>query len=248
MVLCRGFDAHAGWLVFYTDRESAKGRALAKTPRAALVFHWDALERQARIEGPVTLAPDADSDAYWLSRPPDARIAAAASEQSRPIASRAAFLQKIEETAARFAGDAPRPPRWGGYRVWAERVELWVGQPARAHDRAAWTRALARAGAGPRRGSSPDGVVQSYTRGGPHAERRISRAVRRGLERARRGRTHDVHGGGLRLRDHRRPGGVRQALRGARARARSVRARVQVVPGRPLRRRAPLRRGRPGLL
>ncbi len=152
MVLCRGFDAHAGWLVFYTDRESAKGRALAKSPRAALVFHWDALERQARIEGPVTLAPDADSDAYWLARPPDARIAAAASEQSRPIASRAAFLQKIEETAARFAGDAPRPPRWGGYRVWAERVELWVGQPARAHDRAAWTRALARAGEGYRGG------------------------------------------------------------------------------------------------
>ncbi len=152
MVLCRGFDAHAGWLVFYTDRESAKGRALAKTPRAALVFHWDALERQARIEGPVTLVPDADSDAYWLSRPPDARIAAAASEQSRPIASRAAFLQKIEETAARFAGDAPRPPRWGGYRVWAERVELWVGQPARAHDRAAWTRALARTGEGYRGG------------------------------------------------------------------------------------------------
>jgi pyridoxamine 5'-phosphate oxidase len=148
MVLCRGFDRRTGWLVFYTDRESAKGRALAKTPRAALVFHWDAVERQVRIEGPVTPAPDADSDAYWHSRPPDARDAAAASEQSRPIASRADFLRKIEETAKRFAGNAPRPPRWGGYRVWAERVELWVGQPARAHDRAVWTRALTRAGDG----------------------------------------------------------------------------------------------------
>jgi len=148
MVLCRGFDRQAGWLVFYTDRESAKGRALATTPRAALVFHWDAVERQVRIEGLVTRAPDADSDAYWLSRPIEARHAAAASEQSRPIASRADFLRKIEETATRFAGGSPRPQRWGGYRVWAERVELWVGQPARAHDRALWTRALARAGDG----------------------------------------------------------------------------------------------------
>jgi len=148
MVLCRGFDRQAGWLVFYTDRESAKGRALATTPRAALVFHWDAVERQVRIEGLVTRAPDADSDAYWLSRPIEARHAAAASEQSRPIASRADFLRKIEETATRFADGTPRPQRWGGYRVWAERVELWVGQPARAHDRALWTRALASTDAG----------------------------------------------------------------------------------------------------
>jgi pyridoxamine 5'-phosphate oxidase len=148
MVLCRGFDRQAGWLVFYTDRESAKGRALATTPRAALVFHWDAVERQVRIEGPVTPAPDTDSDAYWLSRPIEARNAAAASEQSRPIASRADFLRKIEETAKRFAGGTPRPPSWGGYRVWAERVELWMGQPARAHDRALWTRALTPAGDG----------------------------------------------------------------------------------------------------
>jgi pyridoxamine 5'-phosphate oxidase len=147
MVLCRGFDPGAGWLVFYTDRESAKGRALAKTPRAALVFHWDAFERQARIEGPVTLTPDADSDTYWNSRPLDARLAATASEQSRPVGSRAAFLAKIAERAER-GGEFRRPPRWGGYRVWAERVELWVGQPARAHDRAVWTRALAPARGG----------------------------------------------------------------------------------------------------
>ena len=73
LVLCRGIDTQAGWLVFYTDRESAKGRALEVNPRAALVFHWDAFERQARIEGLVTRAPDADSDAYWNSRPRDAR-------------------------------------------------------------------------------------------------------------------------------------------------------------------------------
>lgn len=142
MVICRGFDVKAGWFVFYTDRESPKGRALAALPRAALVFYWNGLERQVRIEGPVTLAPDADSDRYWRSRPADARIAAIASEQSRPIASRAALLQKVSETAARFGDDIPRPPRWGGYRVWAGRVELWIGQPARVHDRATWTRPL----------------------------------------------------------------------------------------------------------
>ena len=146
MVICRGFDARAGWLVFYTDRESAKGMALAAHPYAALVFHWDAFERQVRIEGPVTLAPDADSDAYWASRAPDARVAAAASEQSRPVASRAALLAQVEATARRYDGDVPRPAHWGGYRVWAERIELWVGQPARIHDRAAWTRTLSREG------------------------------------------------------------------------------------------------------
>ena len=68
-VICRGFDATAGWFVFYTDRDSPKGRALEAHPRAALVFHWDALERQIRIEGPVTVAPDEDSDQYWNTRP-----------------------------------------------------------------------------------------------------------------------------------------------------------------------------------
>src|SRR6267142_7022023 len=148
MVICRGIDVRAGWIVFYTDRESSKGQALEVNPFAALVFNWDAHERQARIEGPVTLAPDADSDAYWNSRPRDARVAASASDQSQPIESRAAFVAKVEQEAKRSGGDIPRPKRWGGYRVWAERVELWVGQPARAHDRALWTRTLAPAGAG----------------------------------------------------------------------------------------------------
>jgi pyridoxamine 5'-phosphate oxidase len=141
MVICRGFDAKVGWLVFYTDRGSAKGHALAAHPRAALVFHWDAFERQIRVEGPVTWAPDEDSDRYWRTRPQDARVAAVASEQSLPIESRAAFLAKVE-AAGRGGGEIPRPPRWGGYRVWAERVELWVGQPGRAHDRAVWARTL----------------------------------------------------------------------------------------------------------
>jgi pyridoxamine 5'-phosphate oxidase len=147
MVICRGFDARAGWLVFYTDRESEKGHELTKNPRAALVFHWAAFERQVRVEGPVTLAPDADSDRYWATRPRDARVAAVASLQSQPIATRGELLARVAE--ADGSGDeVPRPARWGGYRVWAERVELWVGQPARVHDRARWTRALTPAGDG----------------------------------------------------------------------------------------------------
>ena len=151
MVICRGLDVREGWIVFYTDHESAKGKALDVNPYAALVFHWDAHERQVRVEGPVTVSPDSESDAYWNSRPRDARIAASASDQSRPIESRAAFLAKVEQETKRGA-DIPRPKRWGGYRVWIERVELWVGQPARAHDRALWTRALAATGDGFRGG------------------------------------------------------------------------------------------------
>jgi pyridoxamine 5'-phosphate oxidase len=148
MVICRGFDTAAGWFVFYSDHASVKGRDLATRPQAALVFHWEALERQIRIEGPVTLVPEADSDAYWNTRPLDARVAAVASEQSQPLASRADLLAAVGEVARRAGNHVPRPPRWGGYRVWAERVELWAGQPARVHDRALWTRRLDSVGAG----------------------------------------------------------------------------------------------------
>lgn len=142
MVICRGFDVEAGWLVFYTDRRSRKAHALAAHPRASLVFYWEALERQIRIDGPIVEAPDADSDAYWNTRPIDARIAAIASDQSQPIASREALLAKVEAARARFGDTPERPHRWGGYRVWADTIELWVSQPARVHDRATWSRSL----------------------------------------------------------------------------------------------------------
>jgi pyridoxamine 5'-phosphate oxidase len=142
MVLCRGFDVRDGWFVFYTDRESVKGRHLDKRPRAAGVFYWEAWDRQIRVEGPVTSAPPADVDAYWNTRPADARIAAIATWQSRPIASRAALLAQVAETTRTLGGTTPRPERWVGYRLWAERLELWVSQPARVHDRAAWRRTL----------------------------------------------------------------------------------------------------------
>ena len=148
MVICRGFDVAAGWLVFYTDRDSMKGRALAAHPWASCVFHWASLERQLRVDGPVTHAPDTDADAYWQTRPLDARIAAVASAQSQPLASRADLLAKIGALTKSAGAALSRPVRWGGYRVWAERVELWVGQPGRAHDRARWTRPLTAIAAG----------------------------------------------------------------------------------------------------
>jgi pyridoxamine 5'-phosphate oxidase len=150
MVLCRGYDLERGWFVFYTDRRSPKARSLESRGRAALLFHWDAHERQVRIEGPIVRAPDADSDRYFAGRPLDAQLAAATSQQSAPIASRHELVERMQRAAERHgvrgAADdpraLPRPGYWGGYRVFAERIELWLGQPGRVHDRGLWTRAL----------------------------------------------------------------------------------------------------------
>lgn len=141
VVLCRGFEPEPGYVVFYTDRESRKGSELAAKPFAAATFHWDALQRQARLEGAVVLSPDDESEAYFAGRPRPAQVAAWASRQSRPLGSREELLEKLRETEARFGdGPIPRPPNWGGYRLVAERVELWVGSEGRAHDRALWER------------------------------------------------------------------------------------------------------------
>ena len=154
VVLVRALDLERGAALFYTNRNSRKGRALATNPFASLVLYWDRLARQVRLEGPVTLTSDAESDAYFSSRHPDSRLGAWASDQSEAIASRAELVARYEATKARF-GDgsgAPRPPHWGGYRLWLERVELWASRPHRLHDRVAWQRDLARDGDGFRGG------------------------------------------------------------------------------------------------
>ncbi len=132
-----------GFIQFYTNYESRKGRELGANPRAAIVIHWDHLHRQVRVEGQIVKAPASDSDAYFASRARESRVGAWASKQSEPIASRAELLNAVEEATAKF-GDpvVPRPPHWGGYRLWAEAVELWVEGDARIHDRARWTRSL----------------------------------------------------------------------------------------------------------
>lgn len=143
MVLCSAIDTERGAFTWYTNRASRKGRALAHEPRAALVFHWDS--RQVRITGRTELTPDAQSDAYFATRPLEARLGAWASDQSEPIASREAMLAKLSAVADRFdarSEDArvPRPPHWGGHTLIAESIELWVSRPGRIHDRALWQR------------------------------------------------------------------------------------------------------------
>jgi pyridoxamine 5'-phosphate oxidase len=156
VVLCKDIVPQPGYVVFYTNYLSSKGRQLEENPRAAAVIHWDALHRQVRIEGLVVTAPAADSDGYFATRSWDKRVGAWASAQSEPVASRAVLERAVAAAAQRFgvptpgtAGpDArvdvaiPRPPHWGGYRLWADAVELWVEGEARIHDRARWTRTL----------------------------------------------------------------------------------------------------------
>jgi pyridoxamine 5'-phosphate oxidase len=162
VVLCKEVVPQAGYVVFYTNYFSSKGRQLADNPRAAAVIHWDALHRQVRIEGPVVDGSAAESDAYFASRSWDKRLGAWASAQSEPIASRAALQEQVASAARRFNAplpgapgtdqkleiDIPRPPHWGGYRLWAESVELWAEGQGRIHDRALWTRTLSPAAGG----------------------------------------------------------------------------------------------------
>jgi pyridoxamine 5'-phosphate oxidase len=134
MVLLKGHGP-AGF-VFYTNEESAKGAQLAANPRAALLFHWKSLRRQVRIEGPVERVAAADADAYFASRSRDSQLGAWASDQSRPLDSRATFERRFKEMQQRFEGaDVPRPPHWGGYRVLPERIEFWSDRPHRLHER-----------------------------------------------------------------------------------------------------------------
>jgi pyridoxamine 5'-phosphate oxidase len=164
IVLCKDLVPAEGGVVFYTNYDSRKGRALEANPWAALLFHWDGMDRQARIEGRVVRVSPEESDAYFASRPWESRIGAWASDQSRPLASRHELLQRVIEVMHRYGIDPPRPtaagdavhirrpPHWGGYRVIADRVELWVSGMGRIHDRAEWSRPLTDEGGVPRGG------------------------------------------------------------------------------------------------
>ena len=134
MVLLKGHDRDG--FVFYTNRESRKADDLRQNMAAALLFHWKSLRRQVRIEGAVTLATDAESDAYFASRSRDSQLGAWASAQSRPLDARATFEARFADMTARFAGqDVPRPPHWGGYRVTPDRIEFWQDRAHRLHER-----------------------------------------------------------------------------------------------------------------
>lgn len=134
IVLLHGFDARG--FTFYTNYDGRKGGELEVNPQAALCFYWPWVDEQVRAEGVVTRITEAESDAYFASRPRGKQIGAWASRQSRPLASRDTLIEACEEVERRYANQpVPRPPFWGGYRLAPERIEFWKARESRLHDR-----------------------------------------------------------------------------------------------------------------
>jgi pyridoxamine 5'-phosphate oxidase len=132
IVLLKGFDTNG--FVFYTNYESRKGQELAQRPQACLLFFWQPLERQVRIEGHVEKVSAAQSDEYYASRPLGSRLGAWASAQSQPVTIEQ-LQASVQEVTQKYGDNPPRPPHWGGYRVRPSYFEFWQGRPSRLHDR-----------------------------------------------------------------------------------------------------------------
>ena len=134
MVLLKGVDERG--FAFFTNYTSRKARELEAGPEAALCFYWSSLDRQVRVEGPVARLPEAESDAYFATRPRGSQIAAWASKQTQRLASRAELVARVARYEAKFLGrEVPRPEFWGGFRLRPRRMEIWHNQLYRLHDR-----------------------------------------------------------------------------------------------------------------
>jgi pyridoxamine 5'-phosphate oxidase len=136
-VLLKGIDERG--VEFYTNYESRKGRELAANPWAALAVLWKPLQRQVRLEGAVERLTAEESDAYFATRGRGSQLGAWASEQSTEIPDREWLQARLQDAEARYPGEVPRPPYWGGYRLVPRAIEFWEGRPNRLHDRSAWT-------------------------------------------------------------------------------------------------------------
>jgi len=138
MVLLK--EIAADGFVFYTNYESAKGRELAETPKAALVMHWKSLRRQIRVRGHVTREDGPRADDYYASRSMKSRLGAWASKQSQPLESRSALMAEVAKVTARKGPNPPRPEFWGGFRIAPVEIEFWADGAFRLHDRFVWRR------------------------------------------------------------------------------------------------------------
>ena len=152
MVLCKEINTEEGYVVFYTNYNSVKSMEIKENPKCSALFHWDKLGYQIRIRGEILQSPDKENDAYFASRHLGSQVGAWASNQSNPVVDRQALddqFRKIldrfnltNESITRNEQKIPRPPHWGGYRLWIEEIEFWLNQKDRLHDRLHFRRVL----------------------------------------------------------------------------------------------------------